>query len=58
LQKVGERNIELEKTEVAELDALSEAGIRKSEDEKAPLSQIISTINKSLQPILLMQIGY
>lgn len=46
LQKVGERNIELEKTGVQELESITAAGVRTGQDEKAPLSEIISTINK------------
>jgi hypothetical protein len=35
------RNIEPEKTGIQELKPITGAGVRKAEDEKAPLSQII-----------------
>ncbi|MFW6248881.1 MAG: type I restriction endonuclease subunit R, partial [Bacteroidota bacterium] len=46
LQKVKEGAINLKKGEEGELDGLSEAGIKRAKDEKAPLSEIIDVLNE------------
>jgi len=48
LQKVEEGNIELEKYREGELSGTKEAGIRKSKEEHAPLSEIIKVLNEKL----------
>jgi type I restriction enzyme R subunit len=44
LEKIAEGSIELQK-EDGELDGLTEAGIKRAKEEKAPLSQIINVLN-------------
>ncbi|MDO9154643.1 MAG: DEAD/DEAH box helicase family protein [Paludibacter sp.] len=46
LQKVKEGSIDLIKGEDGELDGLSEAGIKRAKEEKAPLSEIIDLLNE------------
>jgi len=46
LQKVKEGSIDLVKGEDGELDGLSEAGIKRAKEEKAPLSEIIDVLNE------------
>lgn len=46
LQKVKEGSIDLTKGEDGELDGLSEAGIKRVKEEKAPLSEIIDLLNE------------
>lgn len=46
LQKVKEGSIDLTKGEDGELDGLSEAGIKRAKEEKAPLSEIIDLLNE------------
>lgn len=46
LQKISDGSIELQKDEVGELDGLSEAGIKRSMEEKAVLSEIIDILNE------------
>lgn len=46
LQKIKEGSIELEIDQDGELDGLSEAGIKRKKDEKAPLSEIIDVLNE------------
>lgn len=46
LQKVKEGSIDLIKGEDGELDGLSEAGIKRANEEKAPLSEIIDLLNE------------
>jgi type I restriction enzyme R subunit len=46
LQKIKEGSIELEKDKDGELDGLSEAGIKREKEEKAPLSEIIDVLNE------------
>ena len=45
LQKIKEGSIDLIKNEDGELDGLSEAGIKRAKEEKAPLSEIIELLN-------------
>ena len=44
LEKIADGTIELQK-EDGELDGLTEAGIKRAKEEKAPLSQIINVLN-------------
>jgi len=46
LQKMKEGAIGLVKGEDGELDGLSEAGIKRAKEEKAPLSEIIEVLNE------------
>jgi len=46
LQKLKEMSIELNKGENGELDGVSEAGIKRAKEEKAPLSEIIEILNE------------
>ncbi len=46
LQKVKEGSIDLVKGEDGELDGLSETGIKRAKEEKAPLSEIIDVLNE------------
>ena len=46
LQKIKEGSIDLIKNEDGELDGLSEAGIKRAKEEKAPLSEIIEQLNE------------
>jgi type I restriction enzyme R subunit len=46
LQKIKEGSIELAAGEDGELDGLSEAGIKREKEEKAPLSEIIDVLNE------------
>ena len=46
LQKIKEGSIDLIKGEDGELDGLSEAGIKRAKEEKAPLSEIIDLLNE------------
>ena len=46
LQKIKEGSIELVKGEDGELDGLTEAGIKRAKEEKAPLSEIIEVLNE------------
>ena len=45
LQKIKEGSIDLIKNEDGELDGLTEAGIKRAKEEKAPLSEIIELLN-------------
>lgn len=45
LQKIKEGSIDLIKGEDGELDGLTEAGIKRAKEEKAPLSEIIELLN-------------
>ena len=45
LQKIKDGSIELEKDQDGDLDGLSEAGIKRKKEEKAPLSEIIDVLN-------------
>jgi type I restriction enzyme R subunit len=46
LQKIKEGSIDLIKGEDGELDGLTEAGIKRAKEEKAPLSEIIEQLNE------------
>ena len=46
LQKIKEGSIELSKDKDGELDGVSEAGIKRAKEEKAPLSEIIDILNE------------
>jgi len=46
LQKINEGNIELEKEIDGELDGMTEAGLKRGEEEKAALSEIIDILNE------------
>ena len=46
LQKIKEGSIELSKGKDGELDGVSEAGIKRAKEEKAPLSEIIDILNE------------
>lgn len=46
LQKIKEGSIDLVKGEEGELDGLSEAGIKRAKEKKAPLSEIIDQLNE------------
>ncbi|MEA2104065.1 MAG: DEAD/DEAH box helicase family protein [Candidatus Cloacimonadota bacterium] len=46
LQKIKEGSIELLKGKDGELDGVSEAGIKRAKEEKAPLSEIIDILNE------------
>lgn len=46
LQKIKEGSIDLIKNENGELDGLTEAGIKRAKEEKAPLSEIIEQLNE------------
>lgn len=46
LQKIADGSIELQKNEIGELDGLTEAGIKRANEENAVLSEIIELLNE------------
>ena len=46
MQKIKEGSIELEKGESGEISGISEAGIKRAKEDKAPLSEIIEVLNE------------
>ncbi len=46
LQKIKDGSIDLTKDQDGELDGISEAGIKRAKEEKAPLSEIIDVLNE------------
>ena len=51
LQKIKEGSIDLITGEAGELNGMSEAGIKRAKEEKAPLSEIIDVLNDHIKSL-------